>query len=90
MLHGVNLYQIFQSSCGFRKVHGVRNCLLVVIEKWRRVQDKKQSAGLLTTDLSMTFDCVHHDLLIGKLHACGVSMKSIRYIYDNLSNRKQG
>ena len=73
----------------FRKGHGVQHCLLVLVEKWRRAPDKKQSAGLLTTDLSKAFDCIRHDLLIAKLHAYGVSIKSIRYIYDYLSNREQ-
>ena len=76
-------------QCGFRKGHGVQHCLLVLVEKWRRALDKKQSAGLLTTDLSKAFDCIRHDLLIAKLHAYGVSINSIRYIYDYLSNRKQ-
>ena len=76
-------------QCGFRKGHGVQHCLLVLVEKWRRALDKKQSAGLLTTDLSKAFDCIPHDLLIAKLHAYGVSIKSIRYIYDYLSNKKQ-
>ena len=76
-------------QCGFRKGHGAQHCLLVLVEKWRRALDKKQSAGLLTTDLSKAFDCIRHDLLIAKLHAYGVSIKSIRYIYDYLSNRKQ-
>ena len=61
----------------------------MLIEKWRSALDKKQSAGLPTTDLSKAFDCIRHDLLIAKLHAYGVSIKSIRYIYDCLSNRKQ-
>ena len=61
----------------------------MLIEKWRSALDKKQSAGLLTTDLSKAFDCIRHDLLIAKLHDYGVSIKPIRYIYDYLSNRKQ-
>ena len=76
-------------QCGFRKGHSVHNCLLVLIEKWRSALDKKQSAGLLTTDMSKAFDCIRHDLIIAKMHAYGVSIKSIRYIYDYLSNRKQ-
>ena len=76
-------------QCGFRKGHGVQHCLLALVEKWRHALDKKQSAGLLTTDLSKAFDCIRHDLLIAKLHAYGVSIKSIRYMYDYLSNRKQ-
>ena len=76
-------------QCGFRKGHGVQNCLLVLLDKWRRALDNKQSAGLLTTDLSKAFDCIRHDLLIAKLHAYGVSIKSLRYIYDYLSDRRQ-
>ena len=76
-------------QCGFRKGHGVQNCLLVLIENWRYALDKKQSAGLLTTDLSKAFDCIRHDLLIAKLDVYGVSIKSMRYIYDYLSSRKQ-
>ena len=76
-------------QCGFRKGHGVQNYLLVLIENWRCALDKKQSAGLLTTDVFKAFDCIRHDLLIAKLDVYGVSIKSMRYIYDYLSSRKQ-
>ena len=49
--------------------------------------DKKQSAGLLTTDLSKAFECIRHDLLIAKFDVYGVGIKPMRYIYDYLSSR---
>jgi len=76
-------------QCGFRKGHSAQHCLLVLLEKWRKSLDIKQSAGILMTDLSKAFDCIRHDLLIAKLHAYGMDLKSLHYIYDYLSDRKQ-
>ena len=45
--------------------------------------------GALLTDLSKTFDCLNHDLLIAKLNAYGFSLPALRLIHDFLSNRKQ-
>ena len=45
--------------------------------------------GALLTDLSKAFDCILHDLLIAKLHAYGVDMKSLRILYSCLNGRKQ-
>ena len=41
------------------------------------------------TDLSKAFDCVSHELLIAKLEAYGFDEKSLKLIYNYLSNRKQ-
>ena len=76
-------------QCGFRKGYNAQNCLLVLVEKWKKAIDKKRSAGILVTDLSKAFDCIRHDLLIAKLNAYGVEINSLRYIYNYLSNRKQ-
>ena len=76
-------------QCGFRKGHNAQNSLLVLLEKWRKSLDTKQKAGMLLTDLSKAFDCIRHDLFIAKCHAYGVDLKSLRYIYDYLTNRKQ-
>ena len=77
------------SQCGFRKGHSTQNCLLFLLENWRKALDAKQSAGILLTDLSKAFDCLRHDLLLAKLYAYGMDFASLRYMYNYLSNRKQ-
>ena len=48
-------------QCGFRIGFSPQHCLAAVLEKWK--------LGALLTDLSKTFDCLPHDLLIAKLNA---------------------
>ena len=38
------------------------------------VRDKKEVCGAILTDLSKAFDCISHDLLVAKLHACGLDL----------------
>ena len=76
-------------QCGFRKGFSVANCLLPMIEKWRESLDQGGAYGVLLTDLSKAFDCLSHDLLIAKLHAYGLDIKSLRLMYSYLTNRKQ-
>ena len=45
--------------------------------------------GILLTDLSKAFDCIRHDMFIAKCNAYGMDKKSLKYIFDYLSNRKQ-
>ena len=40
--------------------------------------------------LSKAFDCIPHDLLIAKLHAHGLSMDAITFLYSSMKRRKQG
>ena len=44
--------------CGFRKGMSAQNCILFMIEKWRKCLDKEGKAGVLLTDLSKAFDCL--------------------------------
>ena len=40
-------------------------------------------------DLSKAFDCLHHELILTKLHEYGVDIKSLKLLQDYLSNRTQ-
>ena len=76
-------------QCGFRKGFSSQQCLLAMLEKWRKSLDRGGSFGALLTDLSKAFDCLPHDLLIAKLHAYGFDSKSLKIMNSYLRGRKQ-
>ena len=82
-----NILSKFQ--CGFRKGFSAQDCLIVMIEKWKRILDNGGICGALLTDLSKAFDCLTHDLLIAKLETYGVNSRSLKILSSYLSNRKQ-
>ena len=45
----------------------MQHCLLLVIEKWREVLDNDGETAAVLTDLSKTFGCINHNLLIANL-----------------------
>ena len=75
--------------CGFRKGMSAQNCLLFLVEKWKKCLDKNGKAGVLLTDLSKAFDCLVHELLIAKLHAYGFDTLSLKLIHSYLTERFQ-
>ena len=81
--------KLSMQQCGFRKNLCAQNCLLVMLEKWRKCLDNKGSTCVLLTDLSKAFDCLIHDLLLAKLNAYGFHYNSMKLIYSYLSNRLQ-
>ena len=60
-----------------------------MLEIWKGATDNNKSFGALLTDLSKSFDCFNHDLLIAKLHAYGLDIDSLNILQDYLSNCKQ-
>ena len=72
---------------GFRKGYIAQHCLITLIEKWKKSLDNGGSFGALMTNLSKAFDCLSHELLIAELDAYGFDNKSLRLIYNYLSNR---
>ena len=79
-----------KSHCRFRKGHNTQQCLLAMLEKWKRSVDSGKAFGALLTDLSKAFDCLDHELLIAKLNAYRFSLPALNMIHDYLSHRKQG
>ena len=74
---------------GYRKGHSTEQCLLTMIEMWKKALDERKVAGAVLTDLSKAFDCLPHDLLIAKLHAYGFEKSALNFIYDYLTERTQ-
>ena len=76
-------------QCGFRKGFGTQHCLLVMIEKLRKIRDDKRVFAAVFTDLLKAFDCISHELLIAKLNAYRFDVKSLKFILAYFTNRKQ-
>ena len=74
---------------GFRKSYSTQQSLLALLEKWKTAVDKDKVFEALLTDLSKAFDCLNHELLIGKLNAHGSTLPALKLFHDYLSERKQ-
>ena len=60
-----------------------------MIEKIKTARDNKEFCAVILTDLSKTFDCICHDILISKLNAYGFDRNAPKLIYDYLRDRSQ-
>ena len=88
------IYKYFENifskeQCGFRKKYNTQHCLLIMVEKWRKILDKGGHCAAVLTDLSKAFDCIPHDLLIAKLAAYKFDRNSLSVIKSYLYERKQ-
>ena len=66
--------------CGYRKGFSTQQALLSLLDRWKKVLDKKGYVGAVLMDLSKAFDTLNHDLLIAKLHVYGFSEESLQLI----------
>ena len=82
-----NIFSKYQ--CGFQKGFSTQQCLLAMLEKWKRSVDNSKMFGALLTNLSKAFDCLDHELLIAKLNAHGFSLTALKLVHNYLSNREQ-
>ena len=59
-----------------------------MLEIYNRGTDNNKTFGALLTDLSKTFDCFSHNLLIAKLHAYGLDIDSLNILQDHKQRTK--
>ena len=76
-------------QCGFCKGYSAQRCLLAAIEKWKAAVENGVVFAVLLIDLSKSFDCIPHDLIIAKLAAYSLDTNALNFIHNYLSNRKQ-
>ena len=69
--------------------HSTEQCLIILIEVWKRALDTKNIVGAVLTDLSKAFDCLNLNLLIAKLDVYGFDKSAVQFKYDYLKERKQ-
>ena len=74
---------------GFRKGHSTEQCLIKMLETWKKAIDERKFAGAILTDLSKAFDCLNHNLFLAKLNAYGFDNSSLNFIGSYLKERKQ-
>ena len=65
------------------------NYLLSYVDSVQVIVDNSGVVGTILMDLSKVFDCLPHELLLAKLHAYGVNIKSLKLLQDYLSSRTQ-
>ena len=68
---------------------GCQSTLLRLVEDLRRALDNDKYVSAILIDLSKAFDCLPHDLLLGKLRTYGLTEKACSLVGSYLSNRNQ-
>ena len=74
---------------GFRKCHGAKHLLLVMLEKWKKALDNGENVFTIFMDLSKAFDSINHDLLLAKLKAYGFSENALKLMCSYSKDRRQ-
>ena len=63
---------------GFRKYHNKQQCLISVMEMWKKISDEGGYICAMFIDLSKAFGTINHDLLIAKLEVNGSDRVALR------------
>ena len=78
----------YQNVSGFRQAYGTQNCLLAMIEKLRKIRDKKGIFAAVLSNLLEALDCIPHNLPRAKLSAYGFDRKSLMFISAYLKKQE--
>ena len=64
-------------------------CLLTLLEKWKRAIVDGEAFDALFSNLSKEFDCLDPELIIAKLNAYGFSLATVKLVYGYQWYRKK-
>ena len=81
---------LYHRMTAYRKQHSCETTLLMLIEDWRSVVDRKELVTILSADMSKAFDSLSYSLTLKKLDAYGfnsISLELIRSFFDSRLNR---
>ena len=74
---------------GFRKGVMIQKAMFTQTDNILATLNQQQPVGDIFFDLSKTFDCVHHETLLGKLYCYRIHGVNIKWFQSYLTNRKQ-
>ena len=77
----------FTSAYG--KSYSTEQVLIRLLEQWSEKIDMNFIVGAVLVDLSKTFHCILHDLIIAKLATYEFERETLRLIYSYLKGRRQ-
>ena len=75
--------------CSFSKNYNTQHALIRLIERFKHCRDNSGVIAAVLMDFSKAYACIHHDLLIAKLHAYGIGRQALKLLYSYLTNRNQ-
>jgi hypothetical protein len=68
--------------CAYRKYHSCETALVMMTEYWKKALDNGENIGLLSTDMSKSFDSLCHPLMLAKMKAYGLNALFRSYCKD--------
>ncbi len=66
--------------CAYRTKYGTEHVLIKLIDSWKFVLDNNNFVGTIPMDLSKTFDCIPHGLLVADMHAYGLGVNACEFM----------
>jgi len=74
---------------GFREGISIQQAVFILTGNILTALNQWQHVGGIFHDLSKVFDCVNHEILLGKLNCYGIHGLNIKWFESCLTNRKQ-
>ena len=73
----------------YRQDSCTQQVLVCLTEEWRNGLDNDRAVGAVLMNLSKTFDCIPHNLIIAEIAAYGLNFNYLKLILSYLQGRQQ-